>query len=188
MEPYVVSARKYRPQTFQSVVGQSVLTTTLKTQLLKTIWHMLICFVAHEAWQNHLCYFCQNHQLHATTARRRGLQHLRPCKGFNEQRSFNIHELMRLRTIRWTTFVLLLTKCAYRTSANTASISLTRCTCSLRLPSTPFENARRAAGTRHFYTCHNGKHKIIPTILSMPNIRFQPNTHQRHGGISSIYC
>ena len=30
MEEYIVSARKYRPATFDSVVGQSALTTTLK--------------------------------------------------------------------------------------------------------------------------------------------------------------
>ena len=30
MEEYIVSARKYRPMTFDTVVGQSALTTTLK--------------------------------------------------------------------------------------------------------------------------------------------------------------
>lgn len=30
MEEYIVSARKYRPMTFDSVVGQAALTTTLK--------------------------------------------------------------------------------------------------------------------------------------------------------------
>ena len=30
MEEYIVSARKYRPMTFDSVVGQSALTTTLR--------------------------------------------------------------------------------------------------------------------------------------------------------------
>lgn len=34
MENYIVSARKYRPSTFESVVGQRALTTTLKMQLL----------------------------------------------------------------------------------------------------------------------------------------------------------
>ena len=29
MEDYIVSARKYRPSTFESVVGQRALTTTL---------------------------------------------------------------------------------------------------------------------------------------------------------------
>ena len=33
MENYIVSARKYRPATFRSVVGQTALTTTLKNAI-----------------------------------------------------------------------------------------------------------------------------------------------------------
>ncbi len=33
MEEYIVSARKYRPMTFDSVVGQQSLTTTLKNAI-----------------------------------------------------------------------------------------------------------------------------------------------------------
>ena len=33
MENYIVSARKYRPSTFESVVGQRALTTTLKNAI-----------------------------------------------------------------------------------------------------------------------------------------------------------
>ena len=33
MEDYIVSARKYRPSTFMSVVGQKSLTTTLKNSI-----------------------------------------------------------------------------------------------------------------------------------------------------------
>ena len=33
-EQYIVSARKYRPMTFDSVVGQRALTTTLKNAIL----------------------------------------------------------------------------------------------------------------------------------------------------------
>jgi len=33
MEPYIVSARKYRPQTFDSVVGQGSITTTLQNAI-----------------------------------------------------------------------------------------------------------------------------------------------------------
>ena len=48
MENYIVSARKYRPSTFESVVGQRALTTTLKSNcypkagsclfVLRTTW------------------------------------------------------------------------------------------------------------------------------------------------------
>lgn len=33
MDNYIVSARKYRPSTFQTVVGQKALTTTLKNAI-----------------------------------------------------------------------------------------------------------------------------------------------------------
>ena len=33
MENYIVSARKYRPSTFESVVGQRALSTTLKNSI-----------------------------------------------------------------------------------------------------------------------------------------------------------
>ena len=33
MQEYIVSARKYRPMTFSTVVGQSALTTTLKNAI-----------------------------------------------------------------------------------------------------------------------------------------------------------
>lgn len=95
MESYIVSARKYRPQTFRSVVGQSVLTTTLKNAIA----------------QNHLAHaylFCGPRGVGKTTCARifakiincmhltadgEACNECESCKGFNEQRSFNIHEL-----------------------------------------------------------------------------------------------
>ena len=47
MENYIVSARKYRPSTFESVVGQRALTTTLKNAIATQNWLMLICFADH---------------------------------------------------------------------------------------------------------------------------------------------
>ncbi len=42
MSDYIVSARKYRPMTFNSVVGQRALTTTSKMQLRRESWPMPI--------------------------------------------------------------------------------------------------------------------------------------------------
>ena len=53
MENYIVSARKYRPSTFESVVGQRALTTTLKNAIAtgKLAHAYLFC---QEAWEKQL--------------------------------------------------------------------------------------------------------------------------------------
>ena len=95
MDEYIVSARKYRPATFESVVGQRALTETLRNAIR----------------QNHLAHaylFCGPRGVGKTTCARifaKTINCLNPkedheacnecesCLAFNEQRSFNIHEL-----------------------------------------------------------------------------------------------
>lgn len=59
MENYIVSARKYRPSTFESVVGQRALTTTLKNAIATgKLAHAIFCG-PRGVRENNLCpYLC----------------------------------------------------------------------------------------------------------------------------------
>lgn len=75
MENYIVSARKYRPSTFESVVGQHALTTTLKNAIATNKLAHAYLSAVRAALENHLCtHLCKNHQLHEPYGRRRSMQ------------------------------------------------------------------------------------------------------------------
>lgn len=95
MEKFIVSARKYRPQTFDTVVGQEHITTTLKNAIKN---HQLA----------HAFLFCGPRGVGKTTCARilaktincenpgadgEACNECHSCKSFNEGTSLNIHEL-----------------------------------------------------------------------------------------------
>jgi len=95
MENFVVSARKYRPATFDTVVGQSHITTTLKNAIKNG--HLAQAFL-----------FCGPRGVGKTTnarilAKTINCEHITAdveacnecdsCKSFNNNASFNVHEL-----------------------------------------------------------------------------------------------
>lgn len=95
MDNYIVSARKYRPQTFKSVVGQQALTTTLKNAISSGHLAHAYLFCGPRGVGKTTCarIFAKTINCQSLTADFEACDQCESCVAFNEQRSFNIHEL-----------------------------------------------------------------------------------------------
>lgn len=95
MENYIVSARKYRPSTFESVVGQRALTTTLKNAIAtgKLAHAYLFCGPRGVGKTTCARIFAKTINCMIPTADGEACNQCESCTSFNEQRSYNIHEL-----------------------------------------------------------------------------------------------
>lgn len=95
MENYIVSARKYRPSTFESVVGQRALTTTLKNAIAtgKLAHAYLFCGPRGVGKTTCARIFAKTINCMSPTAEGEACNECESCTAFNEQRSYNIHEL-----------------------------------------------------------------------------------------------
>lgn len=95
MENFVVSARKYRPQTFDSVVGQSHITTTLKNAIKNQ--HLaqafLFCGPRGVGKTTNARILAKTINCQNITADIEACNECESCKSFNNNSSFNIHEL-----------------------------------------------------------------------------------------------
>ena len=95
MENYIVSARKYRPSTFESVVGQRALTTTLKNAIATQKLAHAYLFCGPRGVGKTTCarIFAKTINCMTPTADGEACNLCESCVAFNEQRSYNIHEL-----------------------------------------------------------------------------------------------
>jgi DNA polymerase-3 subunit gamma/tau len=95
MENFVVSARKYRPSTFDTVVGQQSITNTLKNAIQNQHLAQAFLFCGPRGVGKTSCarilakaINCMN-----LTDQTEACNQCESCKGFNQHHSFNIHEL-----------------------------------------------------------------------------------------------
>lgn len=95
MDEYIVSARKYRPMTFDSVVGQHALTTTLKNAVKSGKLAHAYLFCGPRGVGKTTCarIFAKAINCEHPTADGEACNECESCQAFNEQRSFNIFEL-----------------------------------------------------------------------------------------------
>ena len=95
MEEYIVSARKYRPMTFDSVVGQSALTTTLKNAVKSGKLAHAYLFCGPRGVEKTTCARIFAKAINCEHPREDGeaCNTCESCQAFNEQRSYNIFEL-----------------------------------------------------------------------------------------------
>ncbi len=95
MKEYIVSARKYRPMSFDSVVGQAALTTTLRNAVKSGKLAHAYLFCGPRGVGKTTCarIFAKAINCLSPTGEGEACNTCESCMAFNEQRSYNIFEL-----------------------------------------------------------------------------------------------
>jgi DNA polymerase-3 subunit gamma/tau len=95
MDNFIVSARKYRPSTFDMVVGQESITNTLKNAIKNKLLAQAYLFCGPRGVGKTTCARIFAKTINCSNLKESGeaCDECESCKSFNTLRSFNIHEL-----------------------------------------------------------------------------------------------
>lgn len=170
MENFVVSARKYRPQLFDSVVGQSHITTTLKNAIRTNHLAQAFLFCGPRGVGKTTCarilaktINCQNLSEEAEAC-----GECESCRSFQNNASFNIHELDAASNNSVDDIRSLIDQVRYPPQSGKYKIYIID---EVHMLSTSAFNAflktlEEPPSYAIFILATTEKHKILPTILS----------------------
>lgn len=170
MNDFVVSARKYRPNTFNSVVGQGQITTTVKNAVKSGHIAHAYLFCGPRGVGKTTCarIFAKTLNCFNPTSSVEACNECESCLAFNEHRSYNIHELDAASNNSVDEIRTLIEKVNVRPQIGEFSIYIID---EVHMLSTQAFNAflkTLEEPPKHaiFILATTEKHKIIPTILS----------------------
>ena len=188
MENYVVSARKYRPDTFDAVVGQSHITDTLKNAIRSSQLAQAFLFCGPRGVGKTTCSRILAKTINCLniTPDTEPCDECTSCKSFNSGNSLNISELDAASNNSVEDIRNLIEQVRYPPQAGKKKVYIID---EVHMLSNQAFNAflktlEEPPSYAIFILATTEKHKIIPTILSRCQIfdfnRIQPNDVARH--------
>ena len=170
MSEFVVSARKYRPSTFNTVVGQKSITSTLKNAIKNNHLAQAFLFCGPRGVGKTTCarILAKTINCFNITENTEACDQCESCVSFNENASFNIHELDAASNNSVDDIRNLVDQVRFAPQVGKYSIYIID---EVHMLSTPAFNAflkTLEEPPKHaiFILATTERHKIIPTILS----------------------